>query len=275
MNFNIEPKIFGWLLTIAPKLQADTRLNGHGVLLDHECRVLCSVLVNHIAAHLQSFGFGYGILERYPTSQLMAEFADRTDKLRKVDEAKLRRDRMAHGKELQSVANTIAASLRDKVAHVFRIFKGQSTVEDVLVRVPAASAYYVSRLIAAWSSLTPAQKFLLIGGERSLQDIHGGKIPPKTLIPVIFNLCLRGTMPYCDTSADGKTLEVKITPGQMRTARRFIASIRDPFDLMPPCIPNKPIPVVFPGLQHVVSNRGRSSGSRKGSFKANLGPALP
>jgi hypothetical protein len=275
MNFNIEPKIFGWLLTIAPRLQADTRLNGHGVLLDQECRVLCSVLVNHIAAHLQSFGFGYGILERYPTSQLMAEFADRTDRLRKVDEAKLRRDRMAHGRELQSLANTIASSLRNEVARIFRIFQGQATVEDILVRAPAASAYYISRLIAAWSGLTPAQKFLLIDGERSLQTIHGGEIPPKTLIPAISNLCLRGTLAYCDTSADGRNLGVKITKSQLSTARRFAANIRDPLDLMPPCRPNKPIPVVFPGLQHVVSGRGRSSGSRKGSFKTNPGPELP
>lgn len=261
---DLEPKILGWILILTPKLRDDTRLNGHGVLLDHECRVLGSLLVKHIVAHLQSFGFGYGLAERFPSYQETERLTARTDSLREYDEAKLRRDRLMQSRERMELVNAIVERLRNETDRALRVTEDQS-LENVMVRLPMAASYFIQRLWTAWNALSPAQKFVLLGGEAALKATLGERIGKAAAYTAVADICLRGTLKHRDSRAGVEKKDLTIDKDHLRRARLFAAKIPSSWDVWLDTWSRKPsvtpvsLPALIAGLQHKVSRRGRFS----------------
>ena len=269
-----EPKLFGWLLDLAEKVRLDTRLNGKGNLLDHECKILSSLVVKHIMAKLQSFGFGFNISERFLPANAKVYYENRTDYLRTVDETKYRRLRSESGPEMFAISGIITDELRLHLNRALGLFEGQQNVEDVITREPTAAGYFITKIMSAWQGITPARKFFLIGGEEALLEYYGGKIPPKRLRFAIYHICIRGTLTSADADIYKNAPNAVPTDDQILPARKFVAAIKTTFERSLTPAPRIGLSPLVPGLQTKLSLSGRSPGSRVGGFKRASGAAL-
>lgn len=216
-----EPKVFGWLINLTQKLINESKLSSLGQLTECEAHVLAALFICHIEQRLQSFTYGFGILERYLTPKQAQALHREQESVRERLRRRLLQQRREFGPHHHALVQNLAADLRQHRQRILRLFSCPLSPEQILARELPAGVFLLKQIHGAWSKLPPAYMFLLLGGEDALTRVYGGRIPSKGLGYAIYHVCVRGTL----TSADDNVYQNgggKVPNRErIRTARRF------------------------------------------------------
>lgn len=258
-----EPRIFGWLLTMEPRLRSDSSRNCHGKLLADECQVLCSAFLDHVIAKLKSYRYGFSVSESCLTEMQVDELKHAP--IRAYSEADIKKAvemRALGGAEMARISDSLVETLTADQKRFFPRHPGQFKFKDVFVRAPDAACYFWDRLIRQWQSMSPTKKFFLLGGHTVLTRMFAGKIPDKLIYYAIFHLCIRGT-------ATSDQIDIFSGVGcaipnehQTKAARSFVRTIPSVLSIRPAGAKSEYLTPLVGGLQEQISGRGRSAGSR-------------
>lgn len=228
------PKLFGW----CHKVQSDVLLSIDRQARDGRMRslfateadLLALAFLKHVSSHLQYIVELRSLTSSFATTAEKAETARRIASGGTLSGALLEIDLDA---KVTTIGRLACDLLQIGLRLLERSVASDLTADAVLQREPHAAGYFLYTLGEHWWKLSPAMKFLLIGGEDIIRMASGGKPPRKLLSHAIFELGVRGALPVSKGFRSREKGGLPFTPvpgpgwgGPVPTAEEFHERIR-------------------------------------------------
>ncbi|MGA2691415.1 MAG: hypothetical protein ABSF76_03530 [Opitutaceae bacterium] len=260
-----EPKIFGWAYEKKTKLLKEINKESRSPLMEAEADLIVAILFDHVIGNLEQMGFGRQIYEARLEAQDLRDYQERKEAKRPLSEKQRKKE---EADLLHRLTNRIVAALRQ-----WRSFFSITPFHELTLNAAFAREIYAANalltgVVQQWRILTPAQKFLLVGGEEALDSFPIGTFPPKFFQLAIREIGIRGTV--SERSAD-----IVIDSEQIARARRLCATIPPgPFIERFGTKKNN-VPVLVQGLTPKLSMRGRAKSNRDAKAMVNSSSSRP